>query len=111
MLIMNNELKEKLRLLKVDLLRILHVLAITDSVALEYSKISSSTGTAEDKLNGSISTLRRMKIGDESLISPAGRDEDGRLRWQINEQVVTKNELAKFLEDEILGKDNIKIKK
>jgi len=101
---MDKQLQEKLRLLKVDLLSFLNVLAVTESIALELNEISDSTSTPESDLKGLISTLRRMKFNDEPLIVPAGRDNDGRLRWKINEKVVSKNELAKFLEEEILGK-------
>ena len=104
----DKRLEEKLRLLKVGLLTILHTLAVVDSIAMELNEISKSTDTPELELKGSISTLRRIKIGDEILIVPAGRDENGRLRWQINEKVVNKKELAKFLEKEILGKENLK---
>jgi hypothetical protein len=106
---MNQQLEEKLRLLKLDLLTLLHTLAVSDSIAMELNEISDSTNTAELELKGSISTLRRMKVGAETFIVPAGRDANGRLRWKINEKIVNKNELAKFLEDEILGKENIKI--
>lgn len=108
---MDKPLQERLRLLKLDLLSFLHVLAVSDSVALDLSEISSSTSTPETDLKGVISTLRRMKFAEESIIVPAGRDQDGRLRWKINQQVVDKNELAKFLEEEILGKENIKVRK
>lgn len=108
---MDKSLQEKLRLLKLDLLSFLHVLAVSEAVALELNEISTSTSTTETDLKGIISTLRRMKFNDESIIVPAGRDQDGRLRWKINRQVVDKNELAKFLEEEILGKENIKIRK
>lgn len=105
---MNKQLEERLRLLKIDLLTLLHTLAVTDSIALELNEISNSTSTPEPELKGSISALRRMKIGDETLIVPCGRDDNGRLRWQINEKIVNKKELAKFLEEEILGKENLK---
>ncbi len=100
---MDKELKDKLRLFKIDVLNILHVLAVSEAIAVELDKISTSTSTAESDLKGIISTLRRIKYKDESLIQPAGRDIDGRLRWQINQNVVDKNELAIFLEKEILG--------
>ncbi len=103
---MNRQLEDKLRLLKIDLLNILHILAVSGSIALELNEISDSTSTSESELKGSISTLRRMKIDDETLIVPAGRDEDGRLRWKINEKIIKKSDLAKFLEEEILGKDS-----
>ncbi|OGH14022.1 MAG: hypothetical protein A3H50_00985 [Candidatus Levybacteria bacterium RIFCSPLOWO2_02_FULL_37_10] len=102
---MDKLLQEKLRLLKVDVLSILHILAVTDSIALELNEISDSTSTSESDLRGIISTLRRMKVGEESFITPAGRDSDGRLRWKINEAIVSKKELAIFLEEEILGKE------
>lgn len=108
---MDIQLQNKLRLLKIDLLSFLHVLAVSESVALDIDEISSSTNTPEDNLKGIVGTLRRMNLGEEPLIVPAGRDEKGRLRWKINETVVSKNELAKFLEEEILGKEGIKIKK
>ena len=101
---MNKQLEDKLRFLKVDLLSFLHALAVTDAVALELDEISNSTSTAESELKGQISTLRRMKFLDETIIVPAGRDTDGRLRWKINEKLVNKRELALFIESEILGK-------
>jgi hypothetical protein len=106
---MDTQLQERLRLLKVDLLTFLHALAVTDAIALELNEISNSTSTAESDLKGQISTLRRMKFDDASIITPAGRDNDGRLRWKINETVVSKIELAKFLEEEILGKEGLRI--
>lgn len=108
---MDKELQEKLRNLKVDVLQFLHLLATTDSVALELKEISSSTSTPESNLRGIISTIRRMKIKGKILIQPAGRDSAGRYRWKIDESAVNKSELAKFLETEILGKENIKWQK
>lgn len=108
---MDKQLQNKLRLLKVDVLTVLHSLAMTDSIALKLDEISDSTNTAEVDLKGIISTLRRMKIENESLLQPAGRDASGRLRWKINETVVSKSELAKFLEEEILGKEGLTIAK
>lgn len=102
---MDKQLKERLRLLRVDLLSFLHTLAVTDAIALELKEISDSTSTSESDLKGLIGTLRRIKFDEESLIVPAGRDDSGRLRWKINEALVSKNELAKFLEEEILGKN------
>lgn len=108
---MDKSLQEKLRLLKLEVLNFLHTLSCTNSIALDLSEISASTSTAESDLRGIISTIRRMEFGNESLIIPAGRDDKGRLRWKINESVVSKSELAKFLEEEILGKEGLKIKK
>lgn len=108
---MDKELQEKLSLLKVSVLSFLNTLAVTDSVALDLNEISTSTSTPEVDLRGIIGTLRRMKIGNESLIKVAGRDKKGRLKWKINESIVSKNDLAKFLEEEILGKEGLKIKR
>jgi len=108
---MNKELQEKLRLYKISLLYILHTLAVSEFFALELDKISESTHTAEEDLKGGISALRRIKIGQEFLIMPAGRDEQGRIRWKINENLVSKKDLAKFLEEEILGKEGLTIQK
>lgn len=102
-------MQDKLRLLKVDLLSFLHALSVTEAIALELTEISNSTSTSESDLKGQISTLRRMKFNEEPLIVPAGRDNEGRLRWKINETVVSKNVLAKFLEEEILGKEGLQI--
>lgn len=104
---MNDEFKNRLRLLKVDILRFLLTLSLTKSFALELDEISKSTSTSEPELKGIIGTLRRTKIKDKSLIIPAGRDAEGRIRWKIDEGVVSKKELAEFLENEILGKDSI----
>jgi|GEM_PF-3736652 len=101
---MEEELKDKLRLLKLDVLYFLHTLATTKSLAVDLKGISGSTGTAESDLRGVISTLRRMKYKETSLIRPAGRDDRGRLRWQINTSVVDKEKLGIFLEEEVLGK-------
>lgn len=102
---MDKQFEERLRMLKVDMLHFLHTLAVSDSIAMELSEISNSTSTAEVDLKGIIGTLRRMKFNDDSIIVPAGKDDAGRLRWKINERVVGKKELAKFLEEEILGKN------
>ena len=107
---MDKQLEDKLRNLKIDLLRFLHILAISDAVALDINEISSSTSTSENNLRGVTGTLRRLDFNGESIIIPAGRDDKGRLRWRINETVVSKNVLAKFLEEEILGKEGIKLK-
>ncbi len=104
---MNKVLKDKLRLLKVDLLRFLLTLSLSKSISLDLNEISQSTNTSESVLSGIIGTLRRLKIDGESIIQPAGRDENGRLRWQIDESVVSKKELAEFLENEILGKEGL----
>lgn len=105
---MNEDLKERLRHFKIDLLRLLQLLCVIDSVALDLEEISFSTNTAETDLRGVISALRRTKVEGKPLIQIAGRDDKGRYRWRINEGVVKKEELAKFLEEEILGKESIK---
>lgn len=99
------QLAKTLRRYSLDVLNILHLLTTTKSFALETQEISQSTSTAESNLKGIITTLQRLKINDDSIVVPAGRDSDGRLRWRINEQIINKNDLAKFLEDEIFGKE------
>lgn len=108
---MDDKFKEKLRGLKVDVLRFLLVLCVTKSFALELDEISKSTSTSEPELRGVLGTIRRLKINGKSMIIPAGRDSDGRYRWRIDESVVNKNDLAKFLENEVLGKDSLSFKK
>lgn len=100
---MDKQLENTLRNLKLDLLSFLNVLSVTDAIALELDEISQSTSTAETDLRGIISTLRRIKVDEECIIVPAGRDDRGRLRWKINEKVVNKNDLADFLSSEIFG--------
>lgn len=100
---MDSQLQDKLRMMKLDVLYTLHTLSTTESIALDLEEISDSTQTAEADLRGIISTLRRTKDDEKILILPAGRDDKGRLRWKINEDVVSKSVLAKFLEEEILG--------
>ena len=107
---MDDYIKEKLRKYKLDVLGVLHTLCVVPSVALETEEISKSTGTAETDLRGILSTIRRLKISGEPLIQPAGRDVDGKLRWRINQKAISKDELANFLEDEIIGEDYTKKK-
>lgn len=104
---MSDEFRNKLRLLKVEVLRLLLVLCTSKSFALEIEEMSTSTSTSEPELKGIVSTLRRIKLNEKSLILPAGRDSDGRLRWKIDESIIDKNEIADFLTNEILGKDSI----
>lgn len=106
---MTKEIEDKLRLFRLDVLSVLHSLSSTDSIALKLDELSELTGTMETELKGIVSTLRRTKVEEQSLIQPAGRDANGRLRWQINETAVKKNELSKFLEEEILGKEGLTI--
>lgn len=108
----SEELKNQLRYLKLEILSFLLTLATTDRIALDLSELSTSTSTAEPNLKGIIGTLRRMKVKDgKPLIQPAGRDSQGRLTWKIDETVVSKKDLANFLENEILGKGGWRVKK
>lgn len=102
-----DEFEQQLRYFKIDLLRFLHILSITAEVALEVEEISDSTSTAEANLKGIIGSIRRFRIGDSPVILPAGRDDKGRLRWALNKSVVDKKRLAQFLENEILGRDEV----
>lgn len=105
---MKKEIFNKLRYLKVEILNLLLTLSTSEFIALDLKNISNSTSTAEVDLRGIISSVRRLKFnGDETLIMPAGRDSDGRLRWKINTNIINKEELADFLINEIGTKEKI----
>lgn len=106
-----DEFEYQIRLFKLDLIRFLNILAITEAIALDVEEISNSTSTAEVNLKGIIGALRRIRIGDSPIILPAGRDEKGRLRWALNKSVIDKQKLARFLENEILGRERLKYDK
>lgn len=106
---MDEKLKNKLREFRINILTFLHTLATTDSIALDERQISDSTGTANEDILGIVITLRRIKVNGESIIQKAGRDNEGRYRWRINEPAISKKELSEFLEKEILGKEGLHV--
>ena len=104
---MDSDIEYLIRKLKLDMLSFLYILASTKAVALDVDEISRSIKNNQNAdLRGIIGTLRRLRIDNQTFIIPAGRDSKGRLRWQINESLVSKNELSKLIE-KILDKNLI----
>lgn len=66
-----------------------------------YSQVGGSVNTADQSVGGTISAVSRIKVDNESLIIPMGRDEEYGIRWQLNEKVIKKDAL-KGIVNEIL---------
>lgn len=58
--------------------------------------VGGKTGKA---LGGIFSSLTRRKIGNECLIFPWGKDENGRLRWKLNTKIISQERLEKILKE------------
>lgn len=88
-------LEEKIRQLKIPQLQILKLLADSPMGVSSSKELGDATSTASYTLGAMLTPLRRLKIDNKPLIVPAGREADNKVRWQINEEVI--------------GRDNLKI--
>ena len=91
-----NPIEEKIRQLKIPQLEILKLLVESNNGASSSKEISDATSTASFVLGAMITPLRRIKVDNKNLIIPAGR-EDNSVRWQINEGLISKNDLKVLL--------------
>lgn len=66
-----------------------------------YAQVDDSTGTASQSVGGTISAISRIKIDNESLLIPMGKDVQQGIRWQLNEKVMEKEKFKEVI-DEIL---------
>ena len=64
-----------------------------------YSQVSDSTSTADQSVGGTISAISRIKINNESLIIPMGKDEKYGIRWQLNEKIIKKEKLKGIINE------------
>lgn len=102
-------IEDKLRRASLNQLQAFFVFIKSPETVVTTSDISDSTSTADQSLGGIISGLSRFKTKEGSLIIPAGRLRDRRLRWRLNEKVITKEKLSELL-DEIFGEEAKKYK-
>jgi len=94
-----NKTEEKIRNLKLPQLKILSILAKSRAGVSSSKELGDTTSTASYTLGAMITPLRRIKIKNEILIIPAGRDIDNTVRWQINEKVIKRDTLKRLLID------------
>lgn len=92
-----NSVEEKIRQLKVPQLEILKLLAESKNGVSSSKEISETTSTSSYLLGAMITPLRRIKVDEKNLIIPAGREADNTMRWQINEDVITCDDLKALL--------------
>lgn len=64
-----------------------------------YAQVDDSTGTANQSVGGTISAVSRIKIDNQPLLVPMGKDGKEGIRWQLNEGVIKKERLKKIVSD------------
>lgn len=90
------EIKLKIRTMTIPQLKALRLLVDSANGIASYKEISDTTGTASYTLGAIITSLKKYKTENGTLILPAGRDPEG-MRWQLNEKVISKDELKMLL--------------
>lgn len=96
-LIVNPEVESLIRSLELPQLEVLQILVNAKNGVSSNQEISSTTSTVTATLGALLTPLRRRKVGSESLIVPAGKDPDKGTRWQINEKLVSVDDLKILL--------------
>lgn len=97
-------IKEKLGRATLEQLNALRVFTLYSPPVVTIKTVSDCTSTADTSLGGVISSLSRLNVDGKSLIVPAGRDREEGMRWRLNEEVISREDLATQLES-VLGKD------
>ena len=92
-----DEIESKIRQLKIPQLEILKILSENENGLSSSHEIKSIMNTSSALLGAMITPLRRIKVGGKNLIIPAGREIDDSVRWQINDGLITRNELKALL--------------
>ncbi|EKE05102.1 MAG: hypothetical protein ACD_19C00426G0124 [uncultured bacterium] len=92
-----NEIESRIRQLKIPQLQILKIITENESGVSSSKEIGDTTGTSLQLLGAMITPLRRIKIDNKNLIIPAGREVDNSVRWQLNNELITRNELKALL--------------
>lgn len=90
-------IETKIRKLKIPQLEVLKLLADDPNGVSSNKEISDSTQTSAYTLGAVLTPIMRLKVGKEKLLIQAGRDFDGKPRWQINEKVIERTELKILL--------------
>lgn len=94
---MKSEVESLIRSLEVPQLEVLLLLANSENGVSSNHEIASTTYTASATLGALLTPLRRRKINGETLIIPAGIDPGMGTRWQINEKLISIEELRELL--------------
>ena len=68
---------------------------------ISVDSLNNSIHTADDNkkkiIGGVLSGLSKVKINDQPIILPAGRDEKEGMRWVLNTKVITREQLKDVL--------------
>ena len=64
-----------------------------------YSQVSNPTGATDQSVGGTISAISRIKVNNEPLILPMGKDDEEGIRWQLNEKVIEKDKLKEIVSE------------
>lgn len=94
---MNSVVETLIRSLELPQLEVLKILVSAENGVSSNQEISSTTDTASTILGSLLTPLRRRKVNGECLIVQAGRDPDKGTRWQINEKLVSIDDLRGLL--------------
>ena len=90
-------IEDKIRKLKIPQLEILEILADDPNGVSSSKEIGDSTSTSSYALGAQLTPILRIRVNNHRLIILAGRDEDGKPRWQINEKVISSDNLKALL--------------
>jgi hypothetical protein len=82
----------RIRNMTIPQLKALKLMAESANGIASYKEISDTTGTSSYTLGAILTSLKKYKTDQGSLILPAGRDPEG-MRWQLNEKVISKDDL------------------
>lgn len=91
-----DKIEEKIRSLTIPQLEILKALAESPHGIMDSQEIMSTTATATTTFGAYISSLKKFRIDDKSIVMPAGRTTEG-MRWQLNEDLIEKHRLLEIL--------------
>lgn len=94
---MNPEVETLIRSLEIPQLQVLMILANSKNGVSSNHEISTTTSTASATLGALLTPLRRRRVNGETLILPAGVDPDKGTRWQINEKLISIEDLKVLL--------------
>lgn len=94
---MKPEVEKLVRSLELPQLEVLQILLSSRNGVSSNQEIISTTSTASALLGSLLTPLRRKKVNGECLIVQAGVDPDKGTRWQINEKLVSTDDLRVLL--------------
>jgi len=98
-------IEDSLRRLSVRQLEALSGFIPSGEIVGDYITVSNLKGciyTAESEnenklIGGVLSGLSKVKIKDQAIILPAGRDEKEGMRWVLNKKLISREELKEIL--------------